>query len=179
MHECGVRGVRYTIGHAGAAPLAEMPVLAKRIAEYGWHVQLHVMNDGGGSPLTEMEATLHELATEVVIDHLGSIRPDRGLSQPGFESLLRLVDTGRCWVKLSGAYRVSNAPPYADMIPFVQRLLSVRPDRLVWGSDWPHVSFRGNMPNTTDLLDQLLTWIPDEEQRAGVLVDNPAHLYKF
>jgi predicted TIM-barrel fold metal-dependent hydrolase len=137
------------------------------------------MNDGGGSPLTEIEATLQELATEVVIDHLGSVRPERGLSQPGFETLLRLVDTGRCWVKLSGAYRISNAPPYADMVPFVQKLLAVRPDRLLWGSDWPHVSFRGNMPNTTDLLDQLLTWIPDEAQRAGVLVDNPAHLYKF
>lgn len=179
MHERGVRGVRYTIGHAGAAPLSEMPTLAKRIADLGWHIQLHVMNDGGGSPLTEMEQTLVDLPTDVVIDHIASVRPEKGLSQPGFETLQRLLDKGKCWVKLSGAYRVSSAPPYADMVPLVSRLLAVRPDRLVWASDWPHVSFKGTMPNTTDLLDQLTSWIPDEDQRKAVLVDNPANLYGF
>ncbi|MGF6368004.1 putative TIM-barrel fold metal-dependent hydrolase [Paraburkholderia sp. RAU6.4a] len=179
MNELGVRGVRYTIGHAGAAPLSEMPSLARRIADFGWHIQLHVMSDGGGSPLTEMEQVLLELPTDVVIDHLGSLRPERGLSQPGFETLMRLVDAGKCWVKLSGAYRVSATPPYVDMVPFVAQLLSMRADRLVWASDWPHVAFKGIMPNTTDLLDQLLTWIPDEAQRNTVLVDNPAKLYGF
>lgn len=179
MHEQGVRGVRYTIGHTGAAPLSEMPVLAKRIAAYGWHIQLHVMNDGGGSPLTEMESTLRSLPTDVVIDHIGSVRPDRGLSQPGFETLCRLMDYGKCWIKLSGAYRVSASPPYVDMLPFVEQLLSIRPDRLVWASDWPHVSFKGLMPNTTSLLDALQVWVPDEGHRQRILVDNPATLYGF
>jgi predicted TIM-barrel fold metal-dependent hydrolase len=70
-------------------------------------------------------------------------------------------------------------PPYEDMVPYVQALLASRRDRLVWASDWPHVSFKGNMPNTTDLLDQMLTWVPDEAQRQQIFVDNPAALYGF
>lgn len=179
MHARGVRGVRYTIGHRGAAPLDEMPELAKRIARHGWHVQLHVMNDGGGSPLLDMQSVLHELATDVVIDHVGSIRPEQGCAHPGFQALLRLLNAGRCWVKLSGGYRVSSAPPYEDMVPLVSQLLAERPDRLLWGSDWPHVAFKGLMPNTADLLDMLQTWVPDQDQRHAILVSNPARLYGF
>jgi predicted TIM-barrel fold metal-dependent hydrolase len=180
LHEAGVRGIRYNIGHAGAVPITEMPVLAARVAKRGWHVQLHVMDDGGGAPLAEMESTLRELPTDVVIDHMGSLRPGRGLGQPGFQALLRLVGQGRCWVKLSCGYRMSALPPpYEDMVPYVQALLASRKDRLVWASDWPHVSFKGNMPNTTDLLDQMLTWVPDEAQRQQIFVDNPAALYGF
>lgn len=180
MHEAGVRGVRYNIGHAGAVPLAEMPILAARVARLGWHVQLHVMDDQGRAPLAEMESTLRELPTDVVIDHMGSLRPGNGLGQPGFQALLRLVNMGRCWVKLSCGYRMSALPPpYEDMVPYVQALLAARPDRLVWASDWPHVSFKGQMPNTTDLLDQMLTWVPDEQQRQQILARNPEVLYGF
>jgi predicted TIM-barrel fold metal-dependent hydrolase len=175
-----VRGVRYNIGHAGAVPLAEMPALAARIARLGWHVQLHVMDDQGRVPLVDIEATLRELPTDVVIDHMGSLRPTEGLDQPGFQALLRLVNTGRCWVKLSCGYRMSALPPpYDDMVPYVQALLAARADRLVWASDWPHVSFKGLMPNTADLLDQLLTWVPDERLRHRILVLNPEQLYGF
>ena len=180
MHEAGVRGIRYNIGHAGAVPIAEMPALAARVSRLGWHVQLHVMDDGGGSPLAGMESTLRELPTDVVIDHVGSIRPAAGLDQPGFQALLRLVGLGRCWVKLSCGYRMSSlSPPYGDMLPYVQALLALRPDRLLWATDWPHVAFRGVMPNTTDLLDQMLVWVPDEAQRHRIFVDNPAVLYRF
>ena len=180
MHEAGVRGVRYNIGHAGAVPISEMPVMAGRIASRGWHVQLHVMDAGGRVPLAEIEALLANLATDVVIDHMGSLNAPDGIGQPGFQALLRLVGTGRCWVKLSAAYRMSAMlPPYADMAPFVQALLSIRPDRLLWASDWPHVSFKGVMPDTADLLDQLLHWVPDEQQRKRILVDNPTALYGF
>jgi predicted TIM-barrel fold metal-dependent hydrolase len=180
LHESGVRGVRYNIGHAGAIPITEMPILARRIASRGWHVQLHVMDDGGGAPLVEMEKVLTDLPTDVVIDHMGSLRANAGFEQPGFQALLRLLGSGRCWVKLSSSYRMSTgAPPYADLVPYVHALLSIRPDRLVWGSDWPHVAFKGNMPNTTDLLDQMLSWVPDEKTRNRILVDNPAALYGF
>jgi predicted TIM-barrel fold metal-dependent hydrolase len=180
MHEAGVRGIRYNIGHAGAVPITEMPELARRVARLGWHVQLHVMDDGGGSPLAQMEGVLRELPTDLVIDHMGSLRPQDGLGQPGFQAVLRLVGTGRCWVKLSCGYRMSALPPpYEDMVPYVEALLALRPDRLVWASDWPHVAFKGNMPNTTDLLDQMLTWVPDEAQRNRILVDNAAALYGF
>ncbi len=180
MHEAGVRGIRYNIGHVGAVPIAEMPDLARRVARLGWHVQLHVMDDGGGSPLAEMERTLRELPTELVIDHMGSIRPQSGLGQPGFQALLRLVVSGRCWVKLSCGYRMSALlPPYEDMAPYAQALLALRPDRLLWATDWPHVAFKGQMPNTTDLLDQMLIWVPDEAKRNRIFVDNPAALYQF
>lgn len=180
LHAQGVRGVRYTIGHAGAAPLSEMPQLARKIAPLGWHVQLHVMDDGGRAPLADIEDTLAALPVPVVIDHLGSLRPEHGLAQPGFVALQRLVQQGRCWVKLSCGYRMSALPPpYEDMVPYVQALASLAPDRLVWASDWPHVSFAGQMPNTTDLLDQMMTWLPDEAVRHAVLVDNPAVLYGF
>lgn len=180
LHELGVRGVRYNIGHPGAIPIAEMPILAQRVASRGWHVQLHVMDDGGGAPLADMEKTLANLPTDVVIDHMGSLRPDRGIGQPGFQALLRLVRGGRCWVKLSCGYRMSAEPaPFLDMVPYVQALLAERPDRLVWASDWPHVSFNGSMPNTTDLLDQMLQWTPDKAARNRILVDNPAVLYGF
>ncbi len=180
LHEQGVRGVRYTIGHKGIAPLSEMPVLAPRIAELGWHVQLHVMHDEGRQPLVEMEQTLHKLPTPVVLDHIGSLRPQEGLDQPGLRAMVRLLDTGRCWIKLSAGYRVSALPPpFEDMVPLVQRLCEVQPERLVWASDWPHVMFKGRMPNTTDLLDQMATWVPDERLRHRILVDNPAVLYGF
>jgi predicted TIM-barrel fold metal-dependent hydrolase len=180
MHEAGVRGIRYNIGHAGAVPISEMPVLAARIERLGWHVQIHVMDDGGGSPLADMESTLRDLPVDVVIDHVGSIRPPEGVGQPGFQALLRLVAGGRCWVKLSCGYRMSSLPPpYDDMLPFVQALLAERQDRLLWATDWPHVAFKGKMPNTTDLMEQMWTWVPDAAQRQRIFVANPAELYGF
>ncbi|NGO92994.1 hypothetical protein BJL96_36965 [Burkholderia cenocepacia] len=179
LNNAGVRGIRYTIGHKGAAPLEEMPEMARRIAELGWHVQLHVMSDGGRAPLVEMQNVLRSLPVDVVLDHVGSVRPSGGVNQPSFKTLLGLLETGRCWVKLSAAYRVAEAPPYTEMKPFVDAMLAVNPERLLWGSDWPHVSFKGTMPNTTDLLDQMLTWVPDELARTRILVDNPARLYGF
>ena len=180
LHELGVRGIRYNIGHAGAIPITEMPALAKRVAARGWHVQLHVMDDRGGAPLADMEQTLAGLPTDVVIDHMGSLRPDKGVGQAGFQALMRLMRDGRCWVKLSCGYRMSaQAAPFLDLVPYVQALLAERPDRLVWASDWPHVLFKGNMPNTSDTLDALQNWVPDEAARTRILVDNPAALYGF
>ena len=151
-----------------------MPLMARRIASRGWHVQLHVMDAGGRAPLAEMETVLINLTADVVIDHMGSLSAPEGIGQPGFQALLRLVGSGRCWVKLSAAYRMSAVlPPYDDRVPFVHALLSVR---LLWASDWPHVSFKGLMPDTADLLDQLFHWVPDEQQRKRILVDNPAAL---
>lgn len=180
MHESGVRGVRYNIGHAGAVPIKEMPELASKVARLGWHVQLHVMDDGGKSPLAELEKTLSDLPTDIVIDHMGSLRPQAGLGQPGFQSLLRLLASGRCWVKLSCGYRMSSMPsPHEDLVQYVEALLSLRPDRLLWASDWPHVALKDKVPDTTDTLDLMSIWVPDEAQRNRIFVDNPAALYGF
>jgi predicted TIM-barrel fold metal-dependent hydrolase len=94
--------------------------------------------------------------------------------------MLRLMRTGRCWVKFTAGYRFSaEAPPYRDIAPFARKLVETRPDRLLWGSDWPHVMFKGKMFNTTDLFDLLLDWAPDEKARTQILVDNPAALFAF
>lgn len=180
LHEGGVRGIRYTVGHAKGVPLSEIPLMAGRIAHRGWHVQLHVLEDGGQQPLDTLFKTLVDLPCDLVVDHVGSVHPADGVGQAGFQALLRLVRGGRCWVKLSSSYRMSALPPpYADMLPFVQALLAERPDRLLWATDWPHVFFKGEMPDTTDLLDCMLDWVPDEAQRHRIFVENPAALYGF
>ena len=97
-----------------------------------------------------------------------------------FQALLRLLREYRCWVKLSHAYHISVAgPPYQDTISLARTLIAVAPDRLLWGSDWPHPMLHGPMPNDGSLIDLLAAWVPDEERRHGVLVDNPARLYGF
>jgi predicted TIM-barrel fold metal-dependent hydrolase len=108
------------------------------------------------------------------------VRPSDGLQQPAFQALLRLLAAGHAWVKLTGAYRLSDAQPhYSDVAPFARALVAARPDRIVWGTDWPHAAFRGRMPNTTDLADLLGEWIPDEATRKRILVDNATTLYGF
>ena len=117
---------------------------------------------------------------DVVFGHLGYMRTAKGIDAPGYQALLRLMRHGRCWVKLTGPYRISGgAMPHADVTLFAHALLRAAPDRVVWGSDWPHVMVKGPMPNDGDLADLLLDWIPDEDLRRRVMADNPARLYGF
>jgi predicted TIM-barrel fold metal-dependent hydrolase len=171
----GARALRFILAHPGGLPLADLERLAARCSEMGWHIQLLAK----GPQLVELEPRIAKLACPAVIDHIGMIRPADGVQQPVFQVLLRLIRQGH-WVKLSGAYRLSQQPPpYHDLVPFAQELVAARPDRIVWASDWPHVFVKGQMPNTTDLMDLLADWIPDEATRRRVLVDNPAELYGF
>ena len=106
--------------------------------------------------------------------------PQKGVDAPGFQALIRLLKSGRGWTKLSAPYRTSReAPPYHDMTQFAQALVAAAPDRLVWGSDWPHVLLETMMPNDGDLVDQIAVWVPDEAVRRCILVDNPERLYGF
>jgi predicted TIM-barrel fold metal-dependent hydrolase len=116
----------------------------------------------------------------VVIDHFGRINPAHGIDQQPFKILSELARRDNVWVKFSGADRITRSgPPYADIAPFAHRLAEIAPDRIVWGSDWPHVMTRWTipMPNDGALADLLLDWIPDARQRDRVLADNPAALY--
>jgi len=175
LHEQGARGLRYVLAHPGGLPLADLERWAARAKELGWHIQFLAK----GQQLLEIAPRLEKLACPAVIDHIGMFKPGDGIDQPVFRAVLRLVQQGH-WVKLSGAYRLSEqAPPYPDLKPFVAKLLAARPDRLVWASDWPHVFIKTPMPNTTDLLDALADWVPDETTRNRILVDNPAALYGF
>jgi predicted TIM-barrel fold metal-dependent hydrolase len=171
----GARALRFILAHPGGLPLADLERSAGRCKEMAWHIQLLAK----GPQLVELEPRIAKLACPAVIDHIGMIRPADGVQQPAFQALLRLIRQGH-WVKLSGAYRLSQQPPpYRDLIPFVQELVAARPDRIVWASDWPHVFVKGQMPNTTDLLDLLADWVPDDATRRRALVDNPAELYGF
>jgi len=177
LHNAGARGVRFILAHVGGLPLSDLERFSARIKDMGWHIQLLLRP----KHLIELERRLAKLPVDFVIDHIGLIRPSEGgLEQPAFQALLRLIKGGRCWVKLTGGYRFSaETPPYRDIIPFARALAEARPDRLLWGSDWPHVMYKGKMPNTTELFDLLLDWVPDEKNRTKILVENPAALFGF
>jgi predicted TIM-barrel fold metal-dependent hydrolase len=175
LHEQGARGLRYILAHPGGLPVANLERHAERIKDMGWHIQFLAK----GPQLLELAPRIEKLACPVVIDHIGMIRPVDGVAHPAFQAVLRLMRQGH-WVKLSGAYRLSQEqPPYRDLIPYVRELVAAHPDRIVWASDWPHAFVKGTMPNTTDLLDMLEEWVPDEAARRRILVDNPTALYGF
>jgi predicted TIM-barrel fold metal-dependent hydrolase len=177
LHDAGARGVRFILAHVGGLPLDRLELFSERVHEMGWHVQFLLRPDH----ILELEARLARLRSDFVIDHIGLIRPSEGgVQQPAFQALLRLLRTGRCWVKLTGAYRISSMdPPYSDVRPLAEALVMERSDRLLWGSDWPHVMVKSTMPNTTDLFDALLDWVPEGQVRTRILVDNPQELFGF
>jgi 2-pyrone-4,6-dicarboxylate lactonase len=178
LHAGGVRGFRANLVSKIGAQLGEARRLADRVKSLGWHAQF--LLDAEEFP--EMDKTFGDFPVDVVIDHLGRPIIEQGVGAPGFQALLRLVRNGRAWSKLSAPYRTSRDPlRYRDIVPFAHALIEAAPDRLVWGTDWPHVNMAQGtpMPNDGDLCDQLAVWAPDEETRRKILVDNPARLYGF
>ncbi len=176
LHEGGVRGVRFGfVKHLGGVPdLALVRRTAARIAPMGWHLVLHL--DAGNIP--EFIDFFGELSLPVVVDHMGRVPVRDGLDQPPFRILLDLLKRPNWWVKVSGAERISETgPPFADAIPFAQRLIEAAPDRVLWGTDWPHPNVRWE-PDEADLVD-LLPCFGSAAELQRVLVDNPARLYGF
>ena len=179
----GVRGLRFNhffregkLHYRGGVPLDAARTLAKPMAELGWHLQLWI----DVKDLADTMPLLKSLGLPVVIDHMGRSEAPAGTATPGFQSLLRLLGSGGCWVKLSGAHRLSrNAPNYADARPFHDALVRTNPDHLVWGTDWPHPRMDGEMPDAGHLFDLFQQWTPDAETRQRILVTNPARLYGF
>ncbi|MEP0940888.1 MAG: amidohydrolase family protein [Rhizobiaceae bacterium] len=172
----GAAGVRANMLFSSDARLGELKGLAGRMADLGWHLQ--VLADI--SCLPDLEKFVKSLPIPVVFDHMGHVPIHKGVSDPGFQSLLQLLNQGLTWVKLSGAYRLADPDTknYAHVAPMAQALVSANPDQLVWGSDWPHPSFNGPMPNDGDLVDLLFDWV-DKETANKILVDNPERLYGF
>ncbi len=176
LHGLGVRGARVNTLFPGASEGIGIEEVARRIAPFGWHLQL--LADVSEFP--NLARRLGRLPVECVIDHLGHLPAARGADDPGFRDLLALLGEGRCWVKLSAPYRLgAGGPPYADVRPLAEAALRAAPDRLVWGSDWPHPAIPGPTPGAADLLALLADWVPDESLRRKLLVDNPAKLYGF
>ena len=175
-HRRGARGVRIIATHPGGLALDDLPAFAGRLADRDWHIQFML----SPSQLVDLAPNLRSLPCSFVIDHFAGIPAEMGVEQPAFQTLLRLMEAQTGWAKLSAAYHCSKSPPpYRDLGPMAQALVGVAPDRLVWGSDWPHVHFDGPMPNTTSLFDRLEDWLPDAALRRQVLVENPARLYGF
>ncbi len=176
LHDQGVRGIRYILAHPGGLDTSHLERSADRARAFGWHLEFLIKPD----QLIELAPRLMKLSCPVSCDHLGFIKPELGLEQPGFQALLRLLQSDHGWVKFSGAYRVSGkADHYDAVLPFARELAETRPDRIVWGSDWPHVGQMEVMPGTTPLLNLLRDWVPDEKLRQRILVENPAKLYGF
>ena len=123
---------------------------------------------------------MSRLPVQVVVDHIGSIRPESGLHYPAFADLMKMVDGGKCWVKLSAAYQLSRvgAPCYSDYRAMAIKLVEAAPDRMLWGTNWPHPKVKV-MPNDTDLLETVLDWSKNDAVRKQILVDNPTKLYGF
>jgi 2-pyrone-4,6-dicarboxylate lactonase len=174
LHEAGVRGVRANLLNRGGISFADACALAGRFADLGWHLQLQI----DVSTFDRFDA-IAELPVDVVIDHMGYMSADKGAANPGFLRLLKLVEAGRCWVKLSAPYRMTDWPRfgYGAVAPLARALVRANPQRMLWGSDWPHTDLRAGMPNDGDLLDQLGVWIEDDAVREAILVTNPASLY--
>lgn len=173
----GVRGLRFMSASRGGVLPTISEATAARAAEHGWHVQFYPH----GADISEFADRLLALPNAIVLDHFASVKADAGVDQPAMRTLRRMLDSGRVWIKLSGPMRcVPGDFPYAAVTPIARALVAHAPERLVWGSDWPHVNMDGRgMPNDGDLVDLIPEWMPDEADRRKILVDNPTLLYGF
>lgn len=178
LTRAGMRGVRFRMLDQPELPWEILGEMAARVAAFGWHVQFQM----DGRYFEEREELLKGLPGTLVIEHIGKFLEPVPPAHPGFQSLLRLVDSGRCWVKLSGAYMLSKSGPprYSDIGMLAQELVRRAPERLVWASNWPHPMSRGGpLPDDVNLLDLMLDWAPGERVRNRILSANPAQLYGF
>jgi D-galactarolactone isomerase len=178
LDAAGIRGVRFRMLDTPELSWDALPAMAARLAELGWHVQFQM----DGRFLHERAALLKALPCTVVIEHIGKFLEPVLPEHPGFQALLGLVDGGRCWVKLSGAYMMSKSGPplYEDIGVLAKALVRHAPQRLVWASNWPHpLPSHAGIPDDADLLDLLLDWAPFEGTRTRILAENPAQLYGF
>jgi predicted TIM-barrel fold metal-dependent hydrolase len=176
LHGLGIRGIRFNLVQAGATTAEMLEPLSKRVNDLGWHVQIHMMGD----QIVGIEDILNRLPSPIVFDHMGRIPRDVGTAHPAYTVISKLIDKGRTWVKLSGAYMDTKVgpPTYADSTKLAQAFAKAAPQRMVWASDWPHPTEK-DKPNDAILFDLLAEWVPDEATRNRILVDNPAVLYDF
>jgi predicted TIM-barrel fold metal-dependent hydrolase len=178
MDAAGVRGVRVNLAQGGGATWEMVVPLGKRFAAIGWHMQLNANADD----LFANRAVVNEIPCQLVFDHLGRIPQPVSIQHPAFGFICDLMHKEKAWVKLSGAYILSQVgpPTYSDSTVIAKAYVKEAPERLVWGSDWPHPTAPGSVkPDDAILLDLLADWAPDTAVRNRILVDNPAKLYRF
>lgn len=175
----GVRGVRLNTDNKGGMPIAfdDIPELSARIRPLGWHLEFLFP----GKDILELMPLFRGLTVPMSIAHFAYQPAAAGVKAPGFKALLELVRGGNCWIKISGANRVSRGdlPPYDDVAPMARALIEAGPGRVVWGTDWPHPNKYVANPNDGDLVDAFGEWVGDEAKRREILVDTPAAFYRF
>ena len=180
LHAAGVRGLRCNIvdvaDKSAGLPIKALTALAQCIAPFGWHLELlmHV------NEYPDLDKTFANFPVDLVFGHFGYSHAKHGISDQGFIGLLNLMKDQKAWVKMTGPYRICDGDlPYADMRPFNDAVIAANPKQLIWGSDWPHVMVKKNMPHDADLCELLGSWVSDESLRKAILVDNPCMLYDF
>jgi D-galactarolactone isomerase len=176
LTKAGVRGIRYFLLPGGFLGWDSLEMMAARVRNFGWHVQLQL----DGRELPRYEEALARLPVKLVIDHNGKFLEPVATSHPAFQALVRLLRAGNTWVKLSAPYETSKAgsPHYDDVGALAKALVKANPERCVWASNWPHPG-QNPRPESAPLLDLLLEWANDDATRRKILVDNPASLYGF
>ena len=190
LHAAGFRGIRLNLATGGTndpnVARQRFQAAAERMSKRNWHVQMYTSL----GVIQGIKDQVMNSPVPVVFDHFGGAQAERGLDQPGWSDLVALVRSGKAYVKISGAYRSSTkAPDYPDIVPFAKALIAANPDRIVWGTDWPHPNSSSGKPVTEvtplfqiedgTLMNQLPVWAPDAAVRKKILVDNPARLYGF
>lgn len=180
MHQAGVRGIRCNVvdvaDKSSGLPTAQLTALAKRIQPLGWHLELLVhVNE-----YPDLANIFGDFPVDLVFDHFGYSHAKHGVQDKGFQGLLELLRNNKAWVKMTGPYRICDEDlPYADMRPFSDEVLKANSNRLVWGSDWPHVMVKKQMPHDADLSNLFGSWVSDSSLRKAILSDNPCMLYDF
>jgi 2-pyrone-4,6-dicarboxylate lactonase len=175
----GVRGVRLNTDNKGGMPVEmnEIPDLAARISAFGWHIEFLFP----GKDIIELMPVFGGLQVPMSIGHFAYQAATAGVGAPGFKALLELMRRGNTWMKISGANRVSETdlPPYDDVKPMAHALIAAAPERIMWGTDWPHPNKYVVNPNDGDLLDAFGDWVADQDMRRTIMVDTPAAFYRF
>ncbi|MDH7799002.1 MULTISPECIES: amidohydrolase family protein [unclassified Beijerinckia] len=174
-HALGVRAIRLDLFARAHWPTADIVAYVKRMAARarprGWHIQFYTP----GTIVRDLLPFMADLEDDFVIDHMGYMLESDGLTADDFDRLLDVLRLGKCWIKLSGPYRIAKYKPLSSVAPIAQKLVSTRPDRLIWGSDWPHLT--NGQRDTGELLNLLIDWAPDEATRHKILVDGPERLF--
>ncbi len=179
LDQAGVRGVRLNTDNKGGMPVTfdEIPALAARLKPLGWHVEFLFP----GKDIIDLMPVFTALTIPLSIGHFAYQPATAGASAPGFKALIELMRRGNTWMKISGANRVSETdlPPYDDVKPLAQALIAAAPERIMWGTDWPHPNKYVVNPNDGDLVDAFGDWVSDEAMRRKIMVDTPARFYRF
>lgn len=179
LHDKGIRGLRLSTLLSGGVGTDNIARMAEKVAPLGWHILLHLKS---ADELPALMPMIRHLPVDVVLDHMARVTGVEGVDSPPFRALLELLTkTDSCWTKVCSWYRLSGAAaPFDDMRRMAEAVLAARPDRVLWGTNWPHpLLFDGPMPNDGDLMDQFMDWAGTDAVRQAVLVDNPARLYGF